>query len=49
MGSRVDGIWDLLHSVDSDQITSPCRLHRGVNRDPNGTDTDHQEMLDHAF
>jgi hypothetical protein len=49
MGSRVDGIRDLLHSVYNDQITSPCWLHRGVDRDPNGADTDHQEMLDHAF
>jgi hypothetical protein len=49
MGSRVDGIWDLLHSVYNDQITCPYRLRRGMDRDLNGASTDYREMLDHAF
>jgi hypothetical protein len=49
MGSRVDGIWDLLHSLDNDQITSPCPFRLRVDRDLNGAGTNHREMLDHAF
>jgi hypothetical protein len=49
MGPQVDGLWDLLCPMDDNQVVSPLRFYRRIDRDPNGTDASEGEILDHVL
>jgi hypothetical protein len=43
MGPQVDGLRDLLCPMDDNQVVSPLRFYRRIDRDPNGTDASEEK------